>query len=62
MNAVFVQIGELTISCVIKEPLGSWKTKYLKGEAALNNLWLYFVLFSDLVSERNVKESIRKLR
>lgn len=58
-NVVFVQIGELMISRVIKEPIGCWKTKYLKEAAGSNNLWL---LFSDLVSEENIKGNIRKLR
>ena len=33
--------------------------KYLKGEAASSHLWLYFVLFSGLVSEGNAKGNRR---
>lgn len=58
MNAVFVQTREL-ISQVIKVPIGGWKAKCLKDEASSNNLWLYFVFFSDLGSEGNVKGNIR---
>lgn len=58
-NVVFIQIGELMISWVTKVPIGCWKTQYLKEAAASNNLWL---LFSNLVSEENIKGNIRKLR
>lgn len=45
MNVVFVQSDELIISQAIKMPIGCSKVKCLKGEAALNNLWLYFICF-----------------